>query len=177
MGILWFHRLPTQVSSPRSATATSSSSFIRSQQDLATTFSQVLGKSLSRILLVMQNHSTMTALATTTSPLAGNVTPLSTSSNTTSSYMLIPMYPRWLRQSGTLCSASVTRRRKRLRNLYGYYSNEPVKGLTPWVSPVMVVPKWNDEIRLCVDMRRANVTIIRECYPIATMDKVLQSLN
>ena len=97
--------------------------------------------------------------------------------NIRSSYMLIPMYPRWLRQSGTLCSASVTRRRKRLRNLYGYYSNEPVKGLTPWVSPVMVVPKWNDEIRLCVDMRRANVTIIRECYPIATMDEVLQSLN
>ena len=88
-----------------------------------------------------------------------------------------PNVPQWLRQSGTLCSASVTRRRKRLRNLYGYYSNEPVKGLTPWVSPVMVVPKWNDEIRLCVDMRRANVTIIRECYPIATMDEVLQSLN
>ena len=26
-------------------------------------------------------------------------------------------------------------------------------------------------------MRRANVTIIRECYPIATMDEVFQSLN
>ena len=61
--------------------------------------------------------------------------------------------------------------------MYGYYSNEPVKGLTPWVSPVMVVPKWNDEIWLCVDMLGANVTIIRECYPIATMDEVLQSLN
>ena len=54
---------------------------------------------------------------------------------------LIPMYPRWLSQSGTLCSASVTRRRKRSRKFFGYYSNEPIKGLTPWVSPMVVVPK------------------------------------
>ena len=25
--------------------------------------------------------------------------------------------------------------------MYGYDSNEPVKGMTPWVSPVVVVPK------------------------------------
>ena len=54
---------------------------------------------------------------------------------------------------------------------------EPVEGPTPWVSPVEVVPKQNNEIRLCVDTRRANEAIIRERYPIPTVDEVLQSLN
>ena len=54
---------------------------------------------------------------------------------------------------------------------------EPVEGPTPWVSSVVVVPKQNDGIRLCVDMRRANEAIIRERYPIPTVDEVLQSLN
>ena len=54
---------------------------------------------------------------------------------------------------------------------------EPVNGQTPWVSPVVVVQKQNDEIWLCVDMQRANEAIIRECYPIPTVDEVLQSLN
>ena len=54
---------------------------------------------------------------------------------------------------------------------------EPVNGLTLWVSPVVVVPKQNDEIQLCVDMHRANEAIIREGYPIPTVDEVLQSLK
>ena len=33
---------------------------------------------------------------------------------------------------------------------------EPVEGPAPWVNPVVIVPKNNGEIRLCIDMRQAN---------------------
>lgn len=39
---------------------------------------------------------------------------------------------------------------------------EPVEGPTPWVSPVLMVPKPSGDIRLCVDMRKANKAIVRE---------------
>jgi hypothetical protein len=39
---------------------------------------------------------------------------------------------------------------------------EKVEGPTPWVSPVVIVPKSNGEIRLCVDMQQANAAVIRE---------------
>ena len=61
---------------------------------------------------------------------------------------------------------------------------EPVEGPKPWASPVVVVPKANGEIRLCVDMRcatcdvrRANEAIIMERHPIPTVDEVLHNLN
>jgi len=53
---------------------------------------------------------------------------------------------------------------------------EPVQGPTPWVSPVVVVPKASG-VRLCVDMRRANEAIVRERHPIPTVDEVLEELN
>ena len=54
---------------------------------------------------------------------------------------------------------------------------EPVEVPTSWVSPVVVVLKANEEIRLFVDVRRANEAIISERHPIATVDEVLHSLN
>ena len=67
--------------------------------------------------------------------------------------------------------------KKKVEELVSMDIIEPVKGLTPWVSPVVVVPQQNDKIQLCVDMRRTNEVIIRERYPIPTVDEVLQSLN
>ncbi|KAF7709013.1 hypothetical protein HF521_018070, partial [Silurus meridionalis] len=54
---------------------------------------------------------------------------------------------------------------------------EPAKGPTPWVNPVVIVPKANSEIRLCLDMRQANRAIVRERYPIPTVDEILQGVN
>lgn len=54
---------------------------------------------------------------------------------------------------------------------------EKIEGPTPWVSPVCVVPKPSGDIRLSVDMRRANEAVVRERQPIPTVDEVLQGLN
>ena len=39
---------------------------------------------------------------------------------------------------------------------------EDIKGPTPCISPLVVVPKPNGNVRLCADMRRANEAILRE---------------
>jgi len=54
---------------------------------------------------------------------------------------------------------------------------EKVSGPTPWVSPVVVVPKSRGDIRLCVDMRQANRAVIRERHPIPTFDEVLENMK
>ena len=41
----------------------------------------------------------------------------------------------------------------------------------------MVVPKPNGEVRICVDMRRVNTAVIRERYPIPTMEDILHDLT
>ncbi len=50
--------------------------------------------------------------------------------------------------------------------------NEP----SQWVSPIVVVPK-KDDVRLYIDMRRANEAVIRERHPIPTVDEILQDLT
>ena len=48
---------------------------------------------------------------------------------------------------------------------------------TEWVSPLVVVPKSDGDIRISVDMRRANEAIVRERHPIPTIEEVLYDLN
>ena len=43
---------------------------------------------------------------------------------------------------------------------------------TEWVSPVVIVRKRNNNIRLCVDMRLANTAIKRIRHPIPTLESV-----
>ena len=54
---------------------------------------------------------------------------------------------------------------------------ERVEGPTPWVSPIVTVPKDSDDIRLCVDMRQANKAVVRERHPIPTVKELLYNLN
>ena len=48
---------------------------------------------------------------------------------------------------------------------------------TPWVSPIVAVPKKDGGVRICVDMRLANEAIKRVRHPIPTVDDVSFELN
>ena len=60
---------------------------------------------------------------------------------------------------------------KELQRLEDLDIIEQVGGPTPWVSPIVVVPKKTGEIRLCVDMREANKAVQREKHPMPTVDQ------
>ena len=65
----------------------------------------------------------------------------------------------------------------KLDELLGLDIIERVEGPTHWLSPIVTVPKDNEDIRLCVDMRQANRAIIRERHPIPTVKELLYNLN
>ena len=54
---------------------------------------------------------------------------------------------------------------------------ERVEGPTPWVSPIFIVPKKTGEVRLCVDMRKANKAVKREKHLMPTLDELITDLN
>ena len=54
---------------------------------------------------------------------------------------------------------------------------EPVNSSPEWVSPLVCVSTKNGDVRLCVDMRKANTAIIRNYYPIPTLDEILYEVN
>ena len=50
---------------------------------------------------------------------------------------------------------------------------EKVNGPTPWISPLVVIPKSNDDVRACVDMRRPNEAVLRERHLILTLHEIV----
>ncbi|PFX12923.1 Uncharacterized protein K02A2.6 [Stylophora pistillata] len=54
---------------------------------------------------------------------------------------------------------------------------EVPEGPSGWISPLVVVPKGDGDVRVCVDMRRANEAIVRERHPIPTVEELLHDLN
>jgi hypothetical protein len=53
---------------------------------------------------------------------------------------------------------------------------EHTHGPTPWISPIVVVPK-KEGVRVCIDMREANKAIKREKHPMPTIDDLISDLN
>ncbi len=66
---------------------------------------------------------------------------------------------------------------KELINLEEQGIIEKVEGPTPWVSPLVIIPKKNGEVRLCIDMRRANKAINHRRHPSPTVDDLVHNLN
>jgi len=54
---------------------------------------------------------------------------------------------------------------------------EKVEGPTPWVSPIVIVPKKSGEVRICVEMREENKAIKREKHLMPTIDDLIVDLN
>ena len=54
---------------------------------------------------------------------------------------------------------------------------EVPEGPSGWISPLVVVPKGDGDVRVCVDMRRANEAIICERHPIPTVEELLHDMN
>ena len=53
----------------------------------------------------------------------------------------------------------------------------PENEATPWVSPIVAVPKKDGQVRICVDMRLANEAIRRVRHPIPTVNDISFALN
>lgn len=54
---------------------------------------------------------------------------------------------------------------------------EKVNGPSTWISPIVIAFKPDDTIRLCIDMRKANLAIQREKYPIPTFESFMTKLR
>ncbi|XP_064482342.1 uncharacterized protein LOC135395070 [Ornithodoros turicata] len=51
-----------------------------------------------------------------------------------------------------------------------------VTELTDWVHPIVVVPRKNGSVRICLDRRKLNAALKREHYKIPTEEEVLSNL-
>ena len=54
---------------------------------------------------------------------------------------------------------------------------EPIDEPTEWCSPIVVVPKADGRVRICVDLTKLNQAIRREVYQMPTVEETLGSLT
>ena len=48
---------------------------------------------------------------------------------------------------------------------------------TEWVSPLLVVPKKNEKLRVCVNLKKVNATTICNHYPLPITDHVIERVT
>ena len=53
----------------------------------------------------------------------------------------------------------------------------PVDQPTAWCAPMVVTPKPNGDVRICVDLTKLNKSVLREAYPLPTVDFTLAKLS
>lgn len=61
--------------------------------------------------------------------------------------------------------------------LQAHNTKEKPERPSGWISPLVLAPKSDGDVRICVDTRRTNETIIRERSPIPAVKKPLHDLN
>lgn len=54
---------------------------------------------------------------------------------------------------------------------------EKVNGVAKWISQMVIAPKDDNDVRIFVDIPRANMAIERENHPLSTIDDFLPQLN
>lgn len=66
---------------------------------------------------------------------------------------------------------------KKINELLALGIIERVEKPSEWVSPVVPVGKSDGDLRLCIDMRRANQAMMDEVYPIKTFEEIIAKLE
>ena len=66
---------------------------------------------------------------------------------------------------------------REVKRLLSHDILERVNGPTTWVNPVVPVSKKTGDVRLCLDMRRANEAIVRERHVIPKIEEVVTELH
>ena len=48
---------------------------------------------------------------------------------------------------------------------------------TEWCAPMVVIPKPNGDVRICVDLTKLNENILREAYPLPSVEFTIGKLS
>ena len=64
---------------------------------------------------------------------------------------------------------------EQLRNMLK--ANVIQESASPWASPIVLVPKSEGEMRMCIDYRKVNKVIKQNSYPLPNIDDVLTSMH